>query len=82
MSTEQKLASIRADIAAARQNRAKAEAAATIAADREQQAVVALQSEFGVSTTDEANALIARLEAELDEEVRAVEVLLGKAEQQ
>jgi hypothetical protein len=73
------VARLKKQIADAISRRAKAEAQAEVAHDREQQAAKAIQEEFGISP-EQAPARIAELEADLAAEAERVRAALERAE--
>lgn len=59
--------------------KARAEAELSAAEDREKEARAALKSEFGVETSEEARALQAELQADLDARQAEIEQALAEA---
>jgi phage tail tape-measure protein len=75
-----KVAALKKRIADMAKERVRAEQQHAVAADRAQQAEKALAAEFDVRP-EEVPALAEKLQADLDAEVRRVQVLLDKAEE-
>lgn len=77
---DEEVRSLKARIDQARSAQARAEHERSVAAAQAETAAAELREEFGVSTADEARALIERLEAELGAEVSRVRELLAATE--
>lgn len=73
---ERQVATLTDALGAARRNRARADAEHDAAAARATEARELLKAEFGVSTVEEAKAMLAGLEAELGEQVAALRAAL------
>jgi hypothetical protein len=78
MTIEQQIAAARNAATVARDNRVRAEAARDQAVAAEEQVSTALTAEFGVHTLDEADALLAQIEAQIATELQAVAGHLGQ----
>jgi hypothetical protein len=82
VTAEERIARLRADIGIAQKARASAAQAHAVAQARVQAVREALQQEFGVSTPEEAAALLVKLENDRDREAAMAEAWLAKAGEQ
>lgn len=76
---DQRIAALKQQAAQAAQRQQQAAQAHAVAEYSLQRAQQAMKEEFGVSTEQEANDLLARLEDELQQKVSAAEAQLSKA---
>jgi hypothetical protein len=79
MDLMQKVTELKQQGEVARTRHARALAGIAVAEDRAAQLTALMKSEFGVSTADEARALLAKLRGEADQEAAEVERLLAEA---
>jgi hypothetical protein len=79
MSIEEEAAQLRADIAAAQQDQARAQHALDQAVARQDNAASAMAEEFGVAPGPETEGLLADLEAEAEAEMARVRSELAAA---
>ena len=79
MDLTERVAELKRQGDAARVRHARALTGIEVAADRAAQVSALLQAEFGVSTVEEARALLAKLREEATEEAAEVERLLAEA---
>lgn len=76
---DQRIATLKQQAAQAAQRQQQAAQAHAVAEDRASRVRQTMKEEFGVSTEQEAEVLLAKLESELQQKVSAAEEQLAKA---